>query len=277
MARTRASGFSLLEVLITLLVVSLGLLALAGMYSMLMKNSAIAAARSQAVLLAQEKLDRLRATTYTKLGRCQSSTPQSCPGSYPAACRDSISSDNAVFQRCWTTKEVTSPVQYTEAGVVVAWQDSSGDTQLATLATRLEPQQQAATSATGSTPEPGTTPLKPRPPTQPYPDQPLKPLPKPDPDQPLKPEPEPELPPKPVKPIKPQACTTILTITGAHKFASSGTITGGACYNTPSNGWKTTSWRCISHAYKGSALRIVIRGPGRHQSVFSAEADCQQQ
>ena len=56
-----ASGFSLIEVLVSILVVSIGLLGVAGLFSNGIKNTDSAYVRSQAVLLAYDLADRMRA------------------------------------------------------------------------------------------------------------------------------------------------------------------------------------------------------------------------
>jgi type IV pilus assembly protein PilV len=55
------AGFSLLEVLVTVLVLSIGLLGLAGLQASSLRNNHSAFLRSQAVLKAYEGLDRMRA------------------------------------------------------------------------------------------------------------------------------------------------------------------------------------------------------------------------
>ena len=59
--RRRQAGFSLLEVLITMLIVSFGLLGIAGIVITSLKNTQGSYARSQASLLANDIIDRMRA------------------------------------------------------------------------------------------------------------------------------------------------------------------------------------------------------------------------
>ncbi|MBZ2209394.1 type IV pilus modification protein PilV [Massilia soli] len=54
-------GFSLVEVLVTMLVVSIGLLGIAGLIVTSMKNNQSAQSRSQASVLANDIIDRMRA------------------------------------------------------------------------------------------------------------------------------------------------------------------------------------------------------------------------
>lgn len=57
----KQNGFSLLEVLVTLLIVSLGLLGIAGIIANSLKVNQGAVARTQASLLANDIIDRMRA------------------------------------------------------------------------------------------------------------------------------------------------------------------------------------------------------------------------
>lgn len=56
----RVSGFTLLEVLVAILVLSIGLLGLAGLQTHSLRNNHTAFLRSQAVALAYDALDRMR-------------------------------------------------------------------------------------------------------------------------------------------------------------------------------------------------------------------------
>lgn len=61
-------GFTLLEVLVTMVVLSLGLLGYAGLQMASLKNSASAYQRSQATILAYDIIDRLRANRAQAIG-----------------------------------------------------------------------------------------------------------------------------------------------------------------------------------------------------------------
>lgn len=58
---TRQQGFTLLEVLVSMLIVSIGLLGLAGLTTTSLQNNQSAYQRSQATWLAYDMLDRMRA------------------------------------------------------------------------------------------------------------------------------------------------------------------------------------------------------------------------
>ena len=58
--KRRQRGFTLLEILVALLVLSIGLLGLAGLQTFSLRNNHSALLRSQAVVLAYDALDRMR-------------------------------------------------------------------------------------------------------------------------------------------------------------------------------------------------------------------------
>ncbi len=58
--RSSTRGFTLIEALIALLIMSFGMLALAGMQLMLSRNADVAKQRTEAVRLAQERMERMR-------------------------------------------------------------------------------------------------------------------------------------------------------------------------------------------------------------------------
>ncbi|MFP5393688.1 MAG: type IV pilus modification protein PilV, partial [Gammaproteobacteria bacterium] len=57
----RQRGFSLIEIMVTLVVMSIGLLGLGGIILTSMKNNQSAEARTQATVLVNDILDRMRA------------------------------------------------------------------------------------------------------------------------------------------------------------------------------------------------------------------------
>jgi type IV pilus assembly protein PilV len=58
--RSRVTGFTLLEVLVAVLILSIGLLGLAGLQTHSLRNNQASLQRSQAVTLAYDALDRMR-------------------------------------------------------------------------------------------------------------------------------------------------------------------------------------------------------------------------
>lgn len=61
---SRSSGFSLIEVLVSLVILSISLLALAGLMSTTTKNNAFGSNMTEAATLAQDKLEELRVTNW---------------------------------------------------------------------------------------------------------------------------------------------------------------------------------------------------------------------
>lgn len=85
--RTRSRGFSLIESMVALVVLSVGLLGVARMYVMSLQNGRTALFHSQAVSLASDMAERIRANrtatvSYNLLGDPAYPTP---PGAAPAA------------------------------------------------------------------------------------------------------------------------------------------------------------------------------------------------
>lgn len=90
--RQRIVGFSLLEVLISLVIMSVGLLGIAGLMTGTLKSNDSAAMRTQATVMAYNIIDRMRtnisgatngsyATTMPAAPSAATSTPATCTGS----------------------------------------------------------------------------------------------------------------------------------------------------------------------------------------------------
>ena len=134
-------GFALIEVLVSLIVVAFGMLALASMQLSLSRNADVAKQRSEAVRLAQEKMECLRAFTQITTSATTSAT-RNCMGALRAiyAWDDlaTVSSDplnplassysNTTYARSWTIGGLTSdPLR--SVTVTLAWTDRAGDAQ----------------------------------------------------------------------------------------------------------------------------------------------------
>ena len=101
--RSGTRGFTLLEALIALLVLSFGMLAIAGFQATLSRNSDLAKQRTEALRLAQQKMERLRA-----FGQV-ATDPTTGAGHKFNYTDDVVSSttpeviiSNATFSRTWT-------------------------------------------------------------------------------------------------------------------------------------------------------------------------------
>ena len=78
--RHRQTGFSLLEVLVSIVVLSLGLLGFAGLQVASIKNSASAYQRSQATILAHDIIDRMRVNRIQAVSGSYNTTVGATPG-----------------------------------------------------------------------------------------------------------------------------------------------------------------------------------------------------
>jgi len=107
MTRTATRGFTLLEVLIALLIFSLGLIGMAGLLSVSVRTNHSAYVRTQAVFLAQAMADRMRENNLALWANAYNSSltttapatvPTTC--NYPSSCSytDMVARDQAVFQ-----------------------------------------------------------------------------------------------------------------------------------------------------------------------------------
>ncbi|MCW8918654.1 MAG: prepilin-type N-terminal cleavage/methylation domain-containing protein [Gammaproteobacteria bacterium] len=139
----KMSGFSLIEALIALVVLSFGLLAVAKFQSTLVAGSAYSKARSEAVQLAQQKLDELR--TYSTepglvanlmdatLDTTLEFTTDVVDQTYPTTA-EAISGVNADFSRQW---DVACAADSCSVVVNVSWTDLRQGLQTVSLNTNL--------------------------------------------------------------------------------------------------------------------------------------------
>jgi len=90
LSKRPAHGFTLLEVLVAILVVAGGLLGLAALMNASLRNNQSANAQTQAVWLAYDMLDRLRADSVNALAQ---------PGAYYNVALGAASASSAVFPK----------------------------------------------------------------------------------------------------------------------------------------------------------------------------------
>jgi Tfp pilus assembly protein PilV len=156
--RNKAKGFTLIEALIALTVMSFGLLAIATFQSKLVSQSGYNKARSEAIAMAQEKLDQLRSYA-SKPGLVQNlndSNSLTMTQTFPASVVNATHSDtrsgiNADFTRQW----VVSGSGGTRNVVVnVSWVDRANITQQVALETNLTWQNPAGGAEVGDISEP---------------------------------------------------------------------------------------------------------------------------
>jgi len=127
-AREQQYGFSLVEVLVALVIVSIGLLGIAAMQSLALRNTGSSMERSQAVIQTYSYLEVLRANraraVISELDMLMTCDPESLPGSQ-------------VEQRNWITQlhQTLGPESGGEVdclgggkcSIIVQWDDSRAD------------------------------------------------------------------------------------------------------------------------------------------------------
>ncbi|MGZ8928612.1 MAG: type IV pilus modification PilV family protein, partial [Methylobacter sp.] len=108
-------GIGLIEVLITSVMIAIGLMALTSLQGSLMNSSGDTKARSEAVKLAETKLEQFR-NNISKTGF----------DTDLATGNDSVDGTNATFTRSWTVTDAASPARK-NIGVQVTWGGASAD------------------------------------------------------------------------------------------------------------------------------------------------------
>lgn len=142
------AGFTLFEVLIALLVLSLGLLGMAGMQTMSLRNNHSAFLRSQASVLANDILDRMRvnrdlANTY------QIDFSESVPSSVNCAVTACTPGQMAVYDLSQWKAALAAKLPAGDGRIVpvsgnlyqvrVSWDDSRGEDNRLEFSTTAEP------------------------------------------------------------------------------------------------------------------------------------------
>jgi type IV pilus assembly protein PilV len=126
----RSDGFTLMEVMIAVLVLSLGLLGLAGLQATSLKANTSAAARGQATLLAYDIIDRMRANRDAALAGTYNNTAGTAPTGGASDCQansatcdaDAIAAYDLNQWKCllgkWKTNNVCSTTLNIEKGLL---------------------------------------------------------------------------------------------------------------------------------------------------------------
>lgn len=121
-------GFSLIEAMIAFAIVALGLLAVTQFQASVLKSNSTARSRSEALHLAQEKIEGFRAIKgedefAAKLGTASSGSEET-------------NRDYATYQISWEITPKANPDRAVFA-VEVGWTDSAGETQKVNLVTEI--------------------------------------------------------------------------------------------------------------------------------------------
>jgi prepilin-type N-terminal cleavage/methylation domain-containing protein len=118
-------GFTLLEALVALAVVSIGLMGVVKMQGLMARYADVSKQRSEATRLAQQQIETLRSYTSIDTAPGQLSWNALAGG-------NDVTSTNADFTRTWTLAGAsTDPLR--RVSVNVAWNDRAGDPQNVTL------------------------------------------------------------------------------------------------------------------------------------------------
>lgn len=136
MTRIRGSatrGFALLEALIALLVAALALAAVVRLQGTITKSSGDAVARSEALTVAQQRIETLRALASTRTGFDDSLAPTDGEACVDVADR----ATNTSFQRCETIAATAGGLDSRDVSVSVRWTDANGDAQTVVLASTI--------------------------------------------------------------------------------------------------------------------------------------------
>ena len=134
-------GFTLLEVMVAILVLSIGLLGLAGLMASSLKNSHSAYLRTQATWFAYDALDRMRANRTVALASGYNLGLNTAPGGSGLAATDLAEWDTALTN---ALPEGDGSITVTPATravtVIVQWNDTRGTSGGATEQFRVDTQ-----------------------------------------------------------------------------------------------------------------------------------------
>ena len=130
-------GFTIIEALISLVIMGFGMLSLAGMQNSLSRNADVAKQRSEAIRLAQEKIESLRSYTGIDVTLIEQSSISSTALNWNMLTggNDSITT-NAAYTRTWTLGGSSADLMR-GLTVGVTWTDRANEAQSITLSTVL--------------------------------------------------------------------------------------------------------------------------------------------
>jgi len=117
----RQAGFSLIEVLVTVVVLSIGLLGVAGMQASGLRNNHAAYTKTQATNLAMDMAERIRANPKGRanyVGFNSKSAPANSPGCISAGCNPTQLAEHDKFEWSQPLNANTKPVLPAGRGLV---------------------------------------------------------------------------------------------------------------------------------------------------------------
>ena len=134
-SKTTQSGIGLIEILVTVLILTFGLVALARFQIVWTAQTDASKQQAEAVSLAQKKIEELRNFTVLDTTAGQSAYADIASGS------ETSSGKNAQYTLAWTATESTDP-SYKTISMVASWPDRHGVTQsinLSSIIGRVDP------------------------------------------------------------------------------------------------------------------------------------------
>ncbi|WP_143218346.1 MULTISPECIES: type IV pilus modification PilV family protein [unclassified Acidovorax] len=133
-----AHGFALIEALVAMMVVSFGMLAVAGFQTTLSLNADVAKQRTEATRLAQQKMEDLRTfENLTKYGTQMVSSSAVTPVTQETITSIAGTTTNATFIRSWGITSAGTPDTGRSVVVTVAWTDRAGNAQQVQLTSHV--------------------------------------------------------------------------------------------------------------------------------------------
>ena len=96
-ARRRADGFTMVEAMVALVVLAVGMLGIAGLYVTTLRSGGGAIYRMQAVNLASDLADRIRANRTAKMAYLNPAADNNCYGAASVNCGSALMAANDLF------------------------------------------------------------------------------------------------------------------------------------------------------------------------------------
>lgn len=128
--QNNSAGFSLVEVMVSLVILSVGLIGMAKFQTAVLKSSSDSQARSEAITIAQSKLEEFKSfETLEAYNDIESSADLIAEAEDDGDTLEfKVDGTSAEYTLDWSITENTAP-DYLEVTVTVAWEDSIGSPQ----------------------------------------------------------------------------------------------------------------------------------------------------
>lgn len=124
--KAASKGFSLIEVLVTFVVLSIGLMGIARFQATMQQGNTLAKERTEAAMLAQKKMEQFRSYRSTAVSASEFDYGDIFSSS--SATKETINGTNAVYTREWEVipTVVNAAYQYKTITVTVTWPPHPG-------------------------------------------------------------------------------------------------------------------------------------------------------